>query len=304
MAAIRRQLGRWDKPRRSHVATYNIYDEGTEWTPTASSHLNAASTNNPYHLTKDTEATSAVLGNSVSYLDPNSATVNLGTVNNLVFYLQSKAAWPTGASGSTAARYLNIYWQNGSTTKGNTVVLRDGQFGFSSSNTTAYQQISIPASLFGINGIPVTKLVFQVSGPSGSSSLGFYLDEVTLQGGSYLPSTTASQPYDIVCSFVGKPPASQTVLELTLNRPVSFAPNFAGSNATLGANPTSTAAYTLKQNGTTIGTVSISTTGVFTFSTSNAAGVTLAAGDRLTITAPASQDSTLSDVAMTFAGTR
>ncbi len=171
----------------ANVVTDDIYDEGTEWTLTTTAHI-TNSTNNPYHLTHDLEATSAVLGNSATLVKPSSGTVDLATRNALVFYIRSKAPWPTGTSGSTAARFLSIWWQNGSKQKGNQVVLRDGQFGFSSSNTTTYQQISIPTSLFGNNGIPVTTLKIQVSGSIGSSSIGWYLDWVTLQGGTSAPT--------------------------------------------------------------------------------------------------------------------
>ncbi len=166
-----------------NVTTNTIYDENTEWTSTCTAHLACASTNNPYHLTKDIEGTAAVLNNNVQLVDPAAGTVDLATQNSLVFYIRSKGQWPTGASGATAARTLSIFWKNGSTVKGVAVTLRDGAYGFSSANTTSYQQISIPASAFGIFGIPVTTLEIQVAGPAGSSSIGFYLDWITLQAG-------------------------------------------------------------------------------------------------------------------------
>ena len=196
-----------------NVTTDNLYDENSEWALSTTAHL-ANSTSNPYLNTHDVEATNAVLGNNFTLVKPASGTIDLSTRNTLVFYIRSKAAWPTGTSGGTAARYLSLWWQNGSTQKGLQVVLRDGQFGFSSSNTTSYQQISIPTSLFGANGIAVTTLVVQVSGASGSSNIGFYVDDVTLQGGQNGPSlpttlmnfrgawssTTAYLPNDMVTS--------------------------------------------------------------------------------------------------------
>src|SRR4051812_43194065 len=56
-------------------------------------------------------------------------------------------------------------------------------------------------------------------------------------------------PYDVVCSLTGLPTASQTVLILTFTRAVSFAGNFAGSAGTVGTNPTATATYLVKKNG-------------------------------------------------------
>lgn len=200
-----------------NVTTDNLYDEGTEWTASSSAHISVTSTSNPYRNLKDIEGTAAVLGNNFTLVKPSSGTVDLATRNTLVFYLRSKAVWPTGVSGSTAARYLTLFWRSGSMQKGNQVIVRDGQFGFASSNTTSYQQLSIPTSLFGINGIPVTTLVGQVSGPSGSSSIGFYIDAITLQGGQTGPalpstvvnyrglysSTTAYNLNDLVVSSFG-----------------------------------------------------------------------------------------------------
>ena len=114
----------------------------------------------------------------------------------------------------------------------------------------------------------------------------------------------AGQPYDLVCSLVGKPGAAAIVLILTAVRAVGLAANFSGSYGSVGTNPTATATYTIKNGSTTIGTVAISTSGVFTFATTSGTSKSLAAGDRLTIVAPTSQDTTLSDVGFTIAGTR
>lgn len=114
----------------------------------------------------------------------------------------------------------------------------------------------------------------------------------------------SAQPYDVVASYVGKPTAAALVLILTHVRAVSFGANFSGSYGTLSANPTATATYTVKKNGTSIGTVAVSTGGVFTFATSGGASQSFAAGDRMTIEAPSPADTTLADVGLTFAGTR
>lgn len=176
----------------ANVTANQIFFNGSEWTQSYTAHI-ALTTNNPYSTaTHSIEATSAVLNNNVQLVDPASGTVNMATVNSLTLYVRSKGQWPTGASGATAARYLNIFWLNGSTQKGTAVVLRDGAFGFVSSNTTSYQQITIPSSAFGINGIPVTTLEIAVSGNSGSSSIGFYIGDITLQAGAgntSLPAT-------------------------------------------------------------------------------------------------------------------
>jgi hypothetical protein len=176
----------------ANTTLVNIYDEGTEWTPakggTSSANVNLTSTNNPYHGTHDTEfGTSGTVTTTTyaQYTDPSSGTVNLSNYNALVFYLRNKAAWPS-------TRSITAQWYNGAAAKGTAVVLSSGAFGFNSTtNITTYQQVSIPVSTFGIAGIPVTTLRFTVSG-TGAALTGFYLDEVTLQGGTggvILPTT-------------------------------------------------------------------------------------------------------------------
>lgn len=164
----------------AQITRADIYHSNTEWTTVRSANTNPpwnlASTNNPYDTTVDVEATTAGLNAFVSFTDPASATVDLGTVNNLVFYIRSKATWNVNRS-------LTLRWYNGATAKGQAVVLRNGTFGFNTSITTAYQQIAIPTTLFGISGIPVTTLRMTVSG-TGATTIGFYLDDITLQGGA------------------------------------------------------------------------------------------------------------------------
>ena len=174
------------------VVATTLYDENTEWTCAPTANVNCASTNNPYHGTKDIEATSAVLTNGFTLTKPAAGTVDLSTQNNLTFYIRSKAAWPTGKSGANAARFLSIYWTNGSTQVGNQIALRDGVFGFSSVNTTSYQQINIPTGLFQTGSNLVTTLHVVVSGNTGTASIGWYIDEVTLQSGFNPPPLPSS----------------------------------------------------------------------------------------------------------------
>lgn len=103
-------------------------------------------------------------------------------------------------------------------------------------------------------------------------------------------------------NMFGQPQPGQIVLLYTAAQPITFPPNFANpaSYGTAGANPTSTETYTVQSGGSAVGTVSISTTGTFTFTT---AGFVVPAGGRLTMTAPPTMDLTLSDVAITLVGT-
>ena len=167
------------------IASTTIYDENTEWTCATSANLNCASTNNPYRGTKDIEATTAVLGNNFTLVKPAAGTTDLSTLNSLVCYIRSKAQWPTSSgNGANGLRTLSLFWLNGSTQVGSQVVVKDNAFNFLSSNSTSYQQIVIPISLFGAGSNLVTTLKGQITGNGGSSSIGFYLDACSLQSGT------------------------------------------------------------------------------------------------------------------------
>jgi hypothetical protein len=167
----------------NNVSAVTIYDENTEWACSGSGSVNSASTVNPYHLTKDITITNGALNNTFTLVKPAAGTVDLATVNFLTLFVQSLGAWPTGGGGANAARTLTLQWLNGPTVKGNAVTLRSGVFGFDSSNTSAYQMVAIPTSLFNINGIPVTSLKGTISGNSGSSTISLRIDFITLQSG-------------------------------------------------------------------------------------------------------------------------
>jgi hypothetical protein len=111
------------------------------------------------------------------------------------------------------------------------------------------------------------------------------------------PSTSA--PVRLTSGIAGKPTNGEVVLIYTAPAAETFPVNFSGSYGSVGTNPTATATYTVLKNGSSIGTIVISTAGKFTFSTSGSA-VAVAPGDRITVTAPSPQDSTLDSVGLTI----
>lgn len=162
----------------SNITTTDIYHENAEWTCASSAHVVCNSTSNPHSGTVDIEATAPVAGNYARLTIP-SGTIDISQSNNLVFWIRSKAAW----SGTS----LTLQWYNGTTAKCTPVSLANGNFGFSSSNITTYQQIVVPTSVFACAGIPVTRLQFTLA---GATTTGFYLDDIILQGG--LPQSSGS----------------------------------------------------------------------------------------------------------------
>ena len=277
----------------ANFSTTDLYLENTEWTCTASANFNCASTSNPYAGTKDIEATTAVSGNNVTLVKPAAATENLSASSNLVFYIRSKAAWPNPKS-------VLLSWLNGSTPVGTAVTLDDGLFGFSSSTTADYQQITIPTSAWGTGGNLVTTLKIQVLG--GGSSIGFYLDNIFLQAqtGSAQP---VANPYDVVTFFPGVPGASEVLSRVVFTRQVAFPIALAGSYASAGTAATASTIVSTKKNGAAFGTCTFAIAGT-TCTFASTVGAVFAAGDVLTVTAPAGADATLADIAITLAGTR
>lgn len=100
----------------------------------------------------------------------------------------------------------------------------------------------------------------------------------------------------------GKPTGGQYVAIYPVDNAATFPANFASpaSYGTCKTNPTATAVYGVYKGITAVGTISISTSGVFTFATTSGVSFSVASGDNLTIVAPAVQDTTLSDVAFTL----
>ena len=113
------------------------------------------------------------------------------------------------------------------------------------------------------------------------------------------------QPFDVHAFYSGLPTASAKVLRVPLARAVAFVGNFAGSYFSASANATASTVFTVEKNGSSIGTVTIAAgTITATFASTGGAAQTLAAGDLLSITAPATPDSTLADPGFVLAGTR
>lgn len=156
------------------VTVENIYLENTEWTMTASGGtINVASTNNPYAGTKDIEATNAASGHLFTGVKP-SGILAPGDYAALVFEIRSKATWPN-------PKAISIFFLNGAASVGSAATLKQGAFGFDSSNTTTYQQIVIPIAVFNTGAGIIDRLRFQVIG--GGGNIGWYIDNITLQGG-------------------------------------------------------------------------------------------------------------------------
>lgn len=112
-----------------------------------------------------------------------------------------------------------------------------------------------------------------------------------------------STAYSIPFGFTSSPANAEVMHLKVFAENVVLPDNFAGARGYVGINPTATATLTVQKNGSDVGTISISTTGVVTFNTTGTT-VTFAPGDRLTVIAQTVADATLANSGFTFLGTR
>lgn len=113
-------------------------------------------------------------------------------------------------------------------------------------------------------------------------------------------------PYDIPLSFSGTPTADTQLLgKVMVVRDVYLPANFLGSYGHVGSNPSITYDIDVKDDGVTIGTISVSTGGTFTFTTVGGVDVVIAAGSRLEFYAPSGSPSdwTIANIAATLKAT-
>lgn len=136
--------------------------------------------------------------------------------------------------------------------------------------------------------------------------IAYVIDEelsVIFDGASWV-SLTSLVPFQLGVFAPGKPDAGEVILSWVFVGAVTFPANFSGSACSAGTNPTASWSANIKKNGTTIGTLGISTSGVVTFSTTGAVAVSFSVGNTLSIVAPTPQDSTLADLSITLTGKR
>ena len=183
----------------SNVTTEDVYLEDAEWTCSSAGTgtFDCADTSDPFAGTKAVSVTDGAKNSYINFAK--GSDVTLSNYNNLVFYIQSKATWHR-------QRSIVISFIDNSAIVGSSVTFNEGAFGFDSSVTTSYQQITIPTSAFGA-AATVDTVRFTIGG-GGSATIGYFLDNVKLQGGvppQELPADmmlwkgaySASQSYEV-----------------------------------------------------------------------------------------------------------
>jgi hypothetical protein len=106
-------------------------------------------------------------------------------------------------------------------------------------------------------------------------------------------------------SYLGSgPPGSNKVIGLyTFAGNVTFESNFANSYGTCLVLPTNIYTVFITKNGSNIGTMTIATSGAFSFASSGGAPVSYGFGDYMSFVAPGTTDATINNFSWTMRGT-
>jgi hypothetical protein len=205
----------------------------TEWnTATPSGSINLASTNFPYAGTVDIEATN--MPSLASFTATSGSTVNWGSYDAVVFKIRSKGNW-------TANRPLSIYLQNTSLgLKTSPVILLTGQYGFNSSTTGQYQNVTIPLADFG----DITNMnAIQFARTGGTGTIGWYIDDIQLTNINYEPPAS-SGTVTLVSSGSLSPLFTTTVSNATSTPTINFTLSNAAAYTVFGNHTAGAAAPT------------------------------------------------------------
>lgn len=127
------------------------------------------------------------------------------------------------------------------------------------------------------------------------------LEQLAIGGGSGGASSTF--PFDITVFNPGVSTNAQTLLRFNVTRAFTWPISLTGSVFSAGVAATASTTYTIKQNGSSIGTLVwaiAGTTPTITF----ASAVTFAVNDVITLTGPTTADATLADISFNFQGSR
>lgn len=101
--------------------------------------------------------------------------------------------------------------------------------------------------------------------------------------------------YDVALYVEGAPTASERVVRFVATRPLTLPANLQGSLAVAGTGAAGTVAFDLAVNGAALGSITFAASPAGTMPV--VPSTALQPGDVLTLTAPASPDATLADIA-------
>jgi hypothetical protein len=204
----------------------------------------------------------------------NASTSNHGFVkkldNNSAHFLDGTGAWGTPA-GSGTVTSVGVIVPSPLSASGSPVTN-------SGSITVTWGSGQIPAANLGSGSASATKV---------------------LQG----DSSWVDRPYVIPVQYESAPTASLTARHVIPGGvgTVSIATNCPNCTFSIGTAATATTTFTLKKNGSSFGTVAVTSGGSVTWTVTT---TTFTSGDVITVVAPASPDATAAQIAMSLYATR
>lgn len=142
---------------------------------------------------------------------------------------------------------------------------------------------------------------FELTALDGSNIPGIYKG---VSSSWVFVSGTEDETYDLAVTVSGSPANSAIVLRFIAPRQFTLPEDFLGSLASAVTAATASTVFTVKRNdSTTEGTITFAASGTTgAFSQSTTGDMVFAAGDVLSIEAPASADATLANISVTFRG--
>lgn len=182
-------------------------------------------------------------------------------------------------------------WYGGAQINNGTVALTASatNYVYASASTGA---VSVNTTGFPAGAIPLYSIVV------GTTTVTSYIDERSNAASAGITSAV----YDVGGYVEGLPNASETVWQFYSPRAWTL-PSGASGGAKAGIAATASATFSITRNGSAIGSLTFAasaTTGTVSITSS----VSVASGDLLALVAPATPDTTLANIAFTFAGTR
>lgn len=112
-----------------------------------------------------------------------------------------------------------------------------------------------------------------------------------------------STAYSLPIYFIETPITNEVLLYHVFAENVAFPDDFTGAVGVVGTNPTASFVLSIEKNGVAAGSITVSTSGVFTFATT---GTTLSfvPGDTIKVICPTTVDATVASLTTTLKGTR
>jgi hypothetical protein len=109
-------------------------------------------------------------------------------------------------------------------------------------------------------------------------------------------------PYDFGFVKAAIPTSSEIIGKVVIPRDITLPADFSGAYGHVDTNPTAQFDIDVSDDGTSIGTISIATDGMFTFTTAGNTAKAVTAGSVIRFVAPASIDATVAGIAVTLVG--